>query len=586
MPASPPILLQEPDGGWSAYEHPTETLEARQAADVGPLIETIEAAAESGLTAVGFLTYEAAEAFDTALVTHSPGPLPLAWFALFESARPIELGHADHNGSYRISDWRAALGPDRYAKALARIHEWIAAGDTYQVNFTQRLRASFDGDPLGYFRSLARHGDSRLGAFIETGRHALCSLSPELFFSLRDDRLTTRPMKGTAARGRTSAEDAILGERLRHSAKDRAENVMIVDMMRNDLGRVARSGTVEVERLWEIERYRTLFQMTSTCTARTDAGLREILTALFPCASITGAPKVRTMEIIAELETSPRGIYTGAIGRVGPGRRAEFNVAIRTVHIDCEQGKAEYGTGGGIVWDSNAEDEYRECLTKALVVTAPAPEFSLLETLSWEPASGFVLLERHLDRLQDSAAYFDRPCDRPGVTEQLEAAVIASEAALRVRLILDREGKVTIETSPAEGPETTWQVAIATTPIDPQDPLLFHKTTARQVYREARRLHPDADDVLLWNPAGEITESTVANIVIRRGDELVTPPIECALLAGTMRAELLAVGRIREAVVRREDLESADEIFLINSVRGWISVRLLANAETLVAGPA
>jgi len=584
MPSSPPILLQDSDGGWSAYERPREILEARQPAEVAALVETIEAAAASGLTAVGFLTYEAAAAFDPALVTHSPGPLPLAWFALFETARPIELGDVGNGGSYRIGEWSPTLGPDRYGEVIADIHRWIARGDTYQVNFTQRLRARFEGDPLGYFLDLARHRDSRLGAFIDTGRHAICSLSPELFFSLAGDRLTSRPMKGTAPRGRTSAEDAILGERLRHSAKDRAENVMIVDMVRNDLGRVARPGSVEVERLWDLERYRTLFQMTSTCTAKTDAGLGEILTALFPCASITGAPKVRTMEIITAAESSPRGIYTGAIGRVGPGRRAEFNVAIRTVHIDRQQGRAEYGAGGGIVWDSIAEDEYRECLTKALVVTAPAPEFSLLETLRWDPTSGFTLLDRHLDRLEDSAAYFDRPCDRFAVTARLQEAISGSTSPLRVRLTLDRQGVLAVETRAAGGPETTWTVAIAATPIDPQDPLLFHKTTARQVYDDARRQHPAADDVLLWNPAGEITESTLANVVIRRGDDLVTPPLECALLPGTMRAELLAAGRIREAVVRREELETADEILLINSVRGWIGARLHRGAETLVAG--
>ena len=266
------------------------------------------------------------------------------------------------------------------------------------------------------------------------------------------DNAPTRPMKGTAPRGRNNTEDAALSEGLRQSAKDRAENVMIVDMMRNDLGRIARSGSVKVDHLWDIERYRTLFQMTSTCSAQTDASLGEILTALFPSASITGAPKVRTMELISSLESSPRGIYTGAIGRVGPGRQAEFNVAIRTIHIDHERRHAEYGTGGGIVWDSVAEEEYRECLTKALVVTAPAPDFSLLETLLWDPESGFALLDRHLNRLQDSAAYFDRPCDRTEVTRLLDEAAGGSTSPLRLRLLLDRHGGSLWRLSPLRSP--------------------------------------------------------------------------------------------------------------------------------------
>jgi para-aminobenzoate synthetase/4-amino-4-deoxychorismate lyase len=595
MPNSSPLLLQAPDGRWLAYEDPSEILEAWHAEEVAPLIEALEAAAAAGLTAVGFLSYEAARAFDPALVTHPAGPLPLAWFGLFEQARPIDLAEIEESdweagnleaGEWEAGEWKPSLEPGPYGEAIADIHESIARGDTYQVNFTQRLGASFSGSPLAFFRDLAISADSRHGAYIDTGHHAVCSFSPELFFSLRGDRLTTRPMKGTAPRGRTNAEDAALRERLRESIKDRAENVMIVDMMRNDLGRIARSGTVAVENLWEIERYRTLFQMTSTCTAETDAGVGEILKALFPSASITGAPKVRTMEIIRALETSPRGIYTGAIGRIGPGRRADFNVAIRTVHIDRRRELAEYGIGGGIVWDSIAEDEYRECLTKALVVTAPAPTFSLLETLRWEPGTGFALLDRHLDRLEESATYFDRPCDRTAVATELEAAIATATSPQRVRLTLDPQGLPKVETRAFERHESTWRVEMAATPIDPRDPLLFHKTTSRDLYDRARRQCPEADDVLLWNPSGEITESTLANVVIRQGDGWLTPPIDCGLLAGTLRGELLAQGRIHEALVRREDLESADELFLINSVRGWIPARLHAATETLVAEPA
>jgi para-aminobenzoate synthetase/4-amino-4-deoxychorismate lyase len=581
----PPVLLQTDTGPWTwdAFDRPVETLAATSPGEVVPLLLRVERAAADGLVACGFLSYEAAPAFDAALVTHPAGDLPLAWFALFDPATVARLDRLPRGAAGGAAAWRRAWRPTvseaEHASGVARIREWIAAGETYQLNYTLRLRRRLDADPAPYFLHLARRHGRGYAAWIDTGRHALCSLSPELFFRLDGERVTARPMKGTAPRGRTTAEDLAAAEGLRRSPKDRAENVMIVDMVRNDLSRIARPRSVAVPSLWDVERYSTLFQMTSTCEAASDAPVVDILAALFPSASITGAPKVRTMQLIRDLETEPRGIYTGAIGTVGPGRRARFSVAIRTVHVDRETGRAEYGTGGGVVWDSRPESEYAECLTKALVVTTPEPEIELVETLRWEPRQrtgegGWARLERHLARLADSAAYFGWPLDADAVRERLEGAVRSAGRALRVRLRVARDGSLEVESRDLEVLPEPRRLALAAEPVDSRDRYLFHKTTHRAVYERARASAPHADDVLLWNERDEITESTIANLVLERGGALVTPALDCGLLPGALRAELLDLGRIREEVVTREALASADALYLISSVRGWLAARL------------
>lgn len=390
-------------------------------------------------------------------------------------------------------------------------------------------------------------------------------------------------MKGTSPRGRTVEEDEQAAAWLKASPKNRAENVMIVDMVRHDLGRIATPGSVHVAQLWHLEKYPSLFQLTSTIGAQTQAGLSEILRALFPCASITGAPKIRAMELIAELETLPRGAYTGAIGYVAPGRRARFNVAIRTVQVDRDSGLAEFGTGGGIVAESQAEDEWKEALTKSLVLNSPAPTFHLLETLRWDPAKGYFLLDRHLRRMSRSAAYFDFMVDSDYLADSLQKAIEGvSRETHKVRLLVDSEGRVEIDVQPLVIEDRIWSVALAKWPVDRQDRFLFHKTTHRHVYDSNRRAFPDHDDVVLWNEAGEVTETTLANLVLRLDAEMITPPLDSGLLPGTLREKLLAEGTIREAIVELKDLSRAEEIFLINSVRGWIPATLdPSTTETL-----
>jgi para-aminobenzoate synthetase/4-amino-4-deoxychorismate lyase len=383
-------------------------------------------------------------------------------------------------------------------------------------------------------------------------------------------------MKGTTARGRTSSEDQDRAERLKTSEKNRAENVMIVDMLRNDLGRIAKTGSVCVPRLFELERYPTLWQLTSTVTAETRSPLTEILSALFPCASITGAPKVSTMKIIAELESTPRRIYTGSIGYLSPERRAKFNVAIRTTLIDRERRKAEYGVGGGIVWDSTSSDEYAEALLKARVAVEKPLPFSLLETMLWTAEEGFFLREKHLARLLDSADYFGIPVKKEALEEQLGHISAGFEQPQRVRVLLDRSGELTCEAAPLppDARPEFLKVCLAKKPIDSQDVFLFHKTTCRAVYETARQGCEAFDDVLLYNTRGELTEFTIGNLVVEMDGRCLTPPIGCGVLPGTFRAHLMETGRVAERTIRVEQLKDCTKIFRVNSIRKWQRVEI------------
>ncbi len=573
------IILHDQDlGQWLHFSSPHKVLKAETISDVLPLLAEVESFVDrKGFFAAGWIVYEASAAFDSALHTQPATAFPLACFGIFKHP-PIIRKIPAAGSAYPLEGWRPSVSQEQYAQAIARIREHIAAGDTYQVNYTLRLWSKFHEDPWNFFLNAC--GDARYGAFIEAPPYYICSASPELFFSLKGKRIFSKPMKGTAPRGRTTAEDSENSLFLHNSEKNRAENVMIVDMIRNDIGKIAEFGSVDVPRLYEIEKYPTVLQMTSTVEAVTAASLSKIMKALFPCASITGAPKAKTMEIIAALETAPRNIYTGTIGYYGPGRRALFNVAIRTTLIDTATGRAEYGVGGGIVWDSTTDDEYEECLTKAGIILAPlspAP-FSLLETLLWTPDGGFFLQSRHLERLQDAADYFDYPFEENRILENLSAAVsVLSASPHRIRLMLARNGEIECQAAPLEEPANTpLQVRLANEAVSSGNPFLFHKTTRREVYERAKAAIPDADDVILYNEKGEITESCIANVVILQEGRLVTPPLNCGLLNGVYRAQLLADGKITEGIISIAALKDAKQIFLVNSVRKWRKAILLS----------
>ena len=560
---------------WLGLAGPVLVVEAFTTTEVLPALRRVEELVRRhGLCAAGWIAYEAAPGLDPKLTTHPAGDLPLLWFGVYDRAEDVAEPGSDAEPA-RL-DWRPSVDRAGYDSAIAAIKGYIAAGDTYQVNHTIRLRAAFDGDPRALFRALVRAQRCDYAACIDTGRWVVCSASPELFQSVEGDRVVSRPMKGTARRGLWSEDDEARADWLRASVKNRAENLMIVDMVRNDLGRIARVGTVEVPRMYDVERYPTVWQMTSTVAARTDAGVAELLTATFPCASITGAPKRRTMEIIRELEPEPRGVYTGALGMILPGGRAQFSVAIRTVVVDRERQVAEYGVGGGIVWDSGADDEYEECLTKARVLTESRPQFSLLETLLWQPGPGWFLLDHHLTRMRDSARYFGFTWREDDVRASLEAAVANASHAAVVRLTVGEDGlpQAEVRPVPVDGPGPV-RLALASAPVDPSDPFLYHKTTHRVVYEAARAADPDADDVLLWSPDGYATETTICNIVARIGGALVTPPVECGLLPGTFRRWLLETGQITERPITLDELRACERLFVVNSVRRWREAVLL-----------
>jgi para-aminobenzoate synthetase / 4-amino-4-deoxychorismate lyase len=568
---------------------PIGVLEATRAGEVVETLDAAEAAAERGLWVAGFVAYEAAPGLDPSLTVKERDPedpfgaLPLAWFAIFERAEETSLPVPREDRPDTEASWSPTTGRERYDAAVGRIRELIACGDTYQVNHTIRLRSRLDGDPRGLYRDLCFAQRGAFAAYLDLGRYRIASASPELFFERRGDRIVTRPMKGTAPRGRWPDEDREVAAALLASVKDRAENAMIVDLLRNDLGRIARPGTVTWSDAFEAERYETVWQLSTTVSASlaSRVGLGDIFRALFPSGSVTGAPKVRTMEIIRDLEEGPRGVYCGAVGYLAPpgsGRPdARFNVAIRTVTVDTSTGTAEYGVGGGITWDSVAVAEYEETVAKARVLTARRPVFQLFETLRYEPGEGVRHLDEHLQRLSGSADHFGFRLDPVEAREAVEKAAASAPAKpCRIRLTLDRNGSVAAACTPLPPDRQPVRVAIDHVPQDPADVFLFHKTTLRERYEEARRRHPDADDVLLINDRGEVTESTIANLAVRLDGTWWTPPIDAGLLPGVGRALALAVGSVRERRIRVEELRAADEVALVSDVRGWRRVEVVA----------
>jgi para-aminobenzoate synthetase/4-amino-4-deoxychorismate lyase len=376
------------------FVEPVRILAAYSVSEVTAALRDVEKAAKEGFYAAGYVSYEAAPAFDPALVVREGARLPLLWFGIFRE--PALASTTGDRGQFRVSNWQPSTSRRSYCDNVALVREAIARGDTYQVNYTIRLRAKFEGSAFAFYERLRDAQQGRYCAYVDTGKHQILSASPELFFSRTGSHILSRPMKGTVSRGRWSAEDEQQQARLAVSEKDRAENVMIVDLVRNDLGRIAQTGSVHVSSLFDVERYPTVFQMTSTIEAelRKETTLDEVFGALFPCGSVTGAPKISTTGLIRELEDSPREVYCGAIGLIKPGGDCTFNVAIRTVIVDSESGMAEYGVGGGITWGSTPEGEYEEALTKAGVLTHERPKFQLLETLKLENGQ-YTLLERH-----------------------------------------------------------------------------------------------------------------------------------------------------------------------------------------------
>jgi para-aminobenzoate synthetase/4-amino-4-deoxychorismate lyase len=596
MTATPFILLDDSltatppgaSGRTLLFEDPERVIAVYRREDVEAGLDIVTDGLSRGLHATGFFAYELGYCLEPKLQSLLPRDRrqPLFWIGLFrEPARFTDAetrGWLDANGALErstISDLQLSWTRDEYTDVFAKVQDYIAAGDVYQINLTLKYRFAFSGDPVALYSALRRKQRVEYGALIGAGDFQVLSLSPELFFRREGKHLTSRPMKGTAPRGRTPREDARLKTWLTVDEKQRAENLMIVDLLRNDLGRIAKIGSVEVTDLFTVETYRTVHQMTSGITAelRADMGLKDMLKALFPCGSVTGAPKVRAMEIIRELEAHPRGVYTGAIGHIAPNGDSQFNVAIRTLFIDAD-GAGEMGIGSGVVSDSKADAEFEECLLKAHFLTKADAPFELIETIRWERGLGFHLLERHLVRLQSSAGHFGYPYDRGKVLGALSAEVERLDSDVHmVRLLLAEDGTITVTSTGIELPSrnTVWRFAISDQRVDEKDALFFHKTTRRQFYdreMERQKAATGCDEVVFLNKKGELTEGTRTNLFLELDGRLFTPALTCGLLPGTLREELIDLPRAAasEAVLTLADLARADRIYLGNSVRGLI----------------
>ncbi len=578
-----------------AFGTPREVLAAHALHEVRGVLDAVHAAAEQGRWCVGLVRYEAAAAFDAALRTHAADG-PLAWFAVYDAPLPWSAPDAEPPAQVAWTD-----SPDRatFDAALAQIQQAIAAGELYQVNHTAPLHGMLQGSPQALFAALLRAQPGGYAAYIDTGGEQVLSVSPELFFDWQDapegGHLLARPMKGTAPRGATPEDDAQQAAYLRTAPKERAENVMIVDLLRNDVSRIALPHSVRVPVLFATQALPTVWQMTSDVTARTRPGttLTDVFAALFPCGSVTGAPKVRAMQMIHALEGTPRGVYCGAVGVVRPAGppdaqgqhavAATFNVPIRTVvlHADGDQTRtnrttrAVCGIGSGITSGALADAEWQEWQHKRAFVERASQPFDLLETLALK-AGTFQHRDEHLARLQSAAAHFGVPWDAAAVTQCLQAlAAEHADGAWRVRLLLDATGKPRAEAFALQPTAEPVRLQLAPRALaEAHSEFVRYKTTRRAHYAAFAPTTPGVFDTVLWNAAGEITEGTFGNIAALIDGRWVTPPLSCGLLPGVGRAVALREGRVVEAVLRVADVPRVQGWAFINSLRGWLAASL------------
>ena len=541
--------------------NPARTYVTFDRKEVPQILDIVENSSKEGLYVAGFVSYEAASSFDLALKHHQLKDTPLAWFTEFRATRPFEL--TENDDAIELS--RVTEGED-FISSVLRIKDFLERGDVYQVNLTQKLGGDLKNSTTDIFSRLVRTQPSPYAMLLESDDFSICSASPELFFSKIGKTIEMQPMKGTRERGRFREEDQKNKEDLKASEKDRAENLMILDMVRNDLGKICLPGSLNTPKLFELHSFPTVWQQTSSVVGETVCSLAEIFSSVFPCASVTGAPKVRAMEIIAELEQHPRGVYTGAMGYLKPGGETLFNVSIRTMYIDKVKKSATYGIGSGIVWDSDPEAELAESLAKAKILNFPSLPFELFETMKYTPREGIYLIEEHFDRIKSSAIRFNYRFDENQARALLSE--IESDKSLKIRLIVNKEGDPKLEILPLSASRKEVKLKLAKNPVDSRNIFLFHKTTNREVYDKAKKEVYDCDDVLLFNESGQITETSIANIFLEKQGSLYTPPIECGLLPGTLRASMLKKKEVNEKILSLGDFLIADRIFVGNSVRG------------------
>ena len=573
------LLRNKKNASWLKFSDPNHLFVCSEVSEIKEVLEEIqERVQRDKLYAAGYLSYEAAPAFDPAFRVHDEHKIPLLCFGLFNDVEEFSNLENDKYINLEGLDWKLGTSEEIYKKNFLYIKKQIELGNTYQINYTLRNYTENLINPYEFF--IARAANAPYAAFIETKNHTIISASPELFFSLDGEVLECKPMKGTSLRGKTYSEDAFLKTELKLSEKNLAENIMITDMLRNDMGRISSPGSVNVPVICDVEQYPTVWQMTSTVKSQTSASVAEIIAALFPCASVTGAPKIASMEIISEIEDTPREIYTGAIGFIAPDRQAQFSVPIRTVLMDNKTNKSSYGAGGGIVWDSDFLSEFHECMTKSKILTTTNANsnFELFETMLWEPKNGVFLSSFHFSRLRNSAVYFGFNWDSSKIEIELEEYLKGCNSEpMKIKLFLSSNGSIRISNSVLTSKEQkkNYSISLAKEPIDQQDVFYYHKTTKREIYEQAKPINPDSDDFLFWNEAGEITESKIANIIINIDGEWYTPPIISGLLGGTYRQMMIESQLLKERVIHKSEIINLTEITLINSVRGKFKAKLI-----------
>jgi len=504
----------------------------------------------------------------------------LAWIGVCK--KPKEISNKKKAGqkrpcfsldklSYEIKNIRPNISQREYAEKIKKIKYYLEQGLTYQVNFTFKERFDFKGDVVNLYSDLRKSQPTPYSALINTNTDKILSLSPELFFRIDKNKIIARPMKGTIKRGETEKEDFQSKTDLKKSKKVRAENLMIVDLLRNDLGRISK--LVWAPKLFDIEKHPTLYQMTSTIEGKLkkNLSLKEVFSSLFPCGSVTGAPKIKTIQIIKKLEKEPRGIYTGAIGYISPKGKSCFSVAIRTVQI--KKNKGELGIGGGIVYDSKAKAEYEEALLKAKFFRDGLEKVGLVESILWDKNKGYFLLDLHLKRVEKSAKSFSYPYKEKEIKRKLKEAALNEKRNLKIRLVLDAEGSINIKKEPIKKSKTPIKIRISERRINSKDKLLYHKTTKRAFYDRERKkgLVKGYFETIFLNERGQLTEGTISNIFVLKDKRLYTPPVKSGLLPGVLREHFIKEGKAKEKILYLKDLKGADKVYVGNSVRGLLA---------------
>ncbi len=592
LPADPYVLLEDrlcaAGGRATLHTDPVRLLTCDTLDDGPAFLAAMDRAGEEGLHLAGMISYEFGALLEPRLAPRARAPLtgPLAWFGAFRTVRFLDGAEAAHflsaqmKSGHVLRNVEAAISRAAYDEGFERIKAYIAAGDVYQINYTFPLRFRVEGDPVSLYAALRARQPVAHGGLLYTGERHILSLSPELFFEADGKTIRTRPMKGTIRRSADRVEDNQLKAELRGDPKSLAENLMIVDLLRNDVGRIAETGSVQVPDLFTVETYPSLHTLTSTVEARLAGPPRPStsLKALFPCGSITGAPKIRAMEIIRDLEAHPRGAYTGAMGAFSPGGRARFNVSIRTITVE-PGGNGVMGVGGGIVADSRCADEYDEAFLKARFLMDEAQPFDLIETMLWVRGEGITLLARHRERMARSAAWYHRPFDGAAFEHALDAALTGLDSAdfARLRCLMDGDGVFSATAVPLREDPRARPMTFVISPerIDAADPRYRHKTTRRAFYDRAweRASAEGADEVVFLNDHGEVAEGSRTTVFVERNGRLFTPPLASGVLPGVLRADLLGRGLAVERPLTRADLTGADpngvgRIYLGNAVRG------------------